>query len=510
VPLLTRRLLASSHPFPPDLTLPTYGLPPERVLQLGEGAFLRGFVDWMLDRLNCQGLFRGSVVVVKPRGGVKVVESFNAQDGLFTLLLRGLRDGQVVRERHLVGAIRRVIDPYQDHDALLAVARSADLRFVVSNTTEAGIACSEADRRDDRPPASFPAKLTAVLHERWRHFSADPRKGLIMLPCELIERNGSALRGCVLETAGRWELPPAFTAWVETACVFANTLVDRIVSGRPGDDEARQLAEELGYDDPLLIAGEPYHAWVIEAPAHVARELPLREAGLNVTWTDDVEPYRARKVRVLNGAHTMLTPVALLAGHDLVRQSLSDPLIADFVRRGLFDEILPVLPGDRAEVRAFAEAVLERFANPFVDHRLLDIALNSTSKFVVRLLPSITEHAGETGRLPPRLVFALAALLRLYKVKRAGDGAHAAERDAGAYTVRDDPARLAVFAEVWARFDAGTDDLRSIVARLLSVESLWSTDLTRIAGLPEAVTMALSAIMTTGVRRALMDLGAGG
>ena len=328
--------------------------------------------------------------------------------------------------------MRGGLNPYEDFDAFLAQARNPDLRFIVSNTTEAGIVYTGQDRLEDRPQASFPGKLTRLLYERWQ--AGLP--GLIMLPVELIDNNGGELHTCVLKTAEQWKLPAAFMTWLEQENVFASTLVDRIVTGYPRQ-EAQALCEELRYEDKLLVAAEPFALWVIEGPASIAKALPLDRAGLPVVFTDNVKPYKMRKVRVLNGAHTSMVLAAYLCGLDTVGECMADPLVRSYLLHILDQEILPTLPKDLEETQAFASAVVERFENPFNRHLLMSIALNSVSKFRARVLPSIHAYAGQFGKLPPALTFSLAALLAFYRAgTRAKDGA---------YTVADDAPVLAAF-----------------------------------------------------------------
>lgn len=472
------------HSLPP-LTRSHLGAPPappERVLQFGEGVFLRAFIDWMIDELNQRGLFHGGVAVVKPRGGTSI-DVFNQQDGLYTLLTRGLRDGRPVDESRVIQCVTRGIDPVTQWDDVLAIAHDPNVRFVVSNTTEAGIAVDPADAPDAVPPKSFPAKLTRLLFERWTAFAGDAH-GWIVLPCELIDDNGTTLRSLVLDTARKWALAVAFIAWVQRECVFCNTLVDRIVTGRPADTAA--IDARLGYKDELLNAAEPYHALVVEAPAFVADELPLHRAGLNVVWTDDAGPYRLRKVRLLNGAHTMLVSAAFLAGHDTVRQAMDDPLLRDFVRRGLFDEIIPALDQPRDELEAFATSVLERFANPFVEHRLLAIATNGTSKFKSRLVGTLKDYVAKTGRLPERVVFSLAAMIVFYEGKLLRE-----------HAVQDDARAVAAIQQAWT-----LGDMKRTTAAVLSDPQLWGENLAPIEGLVDAVTRHATAIRDGGVKAA--------
>lgn len=402
---------------------------PERVLQFGEGNFLRAFVDWMINAMNSRGLFGGRAIVIQPieRG---LVELLNQQDGLYTCILRGVERGQLVERREIITAISRGIDPYRDWHEFLASAALPSLRFVVSNTTEAGIAYVEEPIPRDSCPRSFPAKVTAWLAERFRRLGDRPETGVVFLPCELIDRNGETLRALVLQHAGAWGLPPEFERWVTDHNRFLNTLVDRIVPGYPREETA-DLTAQLGYEDPLLTTGEVFHLWVIEGDARLATELPFTQAGLNVVWTTDLTPYRTRKVRILNGAHTMTALAAFLAGLDTVRECVEDSQFGPYMRRAIFEEILPLLPPPEEESRAFAESVMERLANPFIKHLLLSIALNSVSKYRVRVLPSLLEYRSWRGALPANLTLSLAAVLIFYRGGGFGTGGsagHAAAR----------------------------------------------------------------------------------
>jgi tagaturonate reductase len=475
----------------------------ERVVQFGEGNFLRSFVDWMIDAMNGRGVFDGRVVVVQPieRG---MVEALNAQDGLYTLILRGLQGGKVVEQRQVITAISRGIDPYRDWNGFVAVAEQPALRFAVSNTTEAGIAYVEEPKPSEQCPASFPAKVAAFLHRRFDRFRGDPDKGIIFLPCELIDRNGEQLRSCVLRHADAWNLGPHFAAWVSAHNRFLNTLVDRIVPGYP-HEEATALADQFGYEDRLLTTGEIFHIWVIEGDAEVARELPLTQAGLNVVWTSDLQPFRTRKVRILNGAHTMMALAAFLADLDTVRECVEDPLLGAYVRRGVFDEILPLLPLPAQETRAFAEEVMERLANPFIKHNLISIALNSVAKYRVRVLPSLLEYRVANHRLPPALTFSLAALFAFYRGTEIRDGALTAERASGPYAVWDDEPVLKAFAEAWGAFAQHQDEV-AFCRAILGRTDFWGEDLAAFADLVEGVSAHMSRILQLGIREAIRIL----
>jgi tagaturonate reductase len=388
-----------------------------------------------------------------------------------------------------VQCVQRELDPNTMYGDYLALASNPDLRFVVSNTTEAGIATNETDRFEDAPPSSFPAKLTQFLFARYEAFEGDSSRGLVLLPCELIDRNGPALQAAVLHFARLWKLEAGFAEWVEQACTFCSTLVDRIVTGYPAGDEA-EIQADLGYLDPFLVAAEYYYAFVIEGPDWVGEELKLAGSGLNVPLVDDITPYKKRKVGILNGGHTTLVPVALLAGLEAVRESVEDAQIGSFLRAAIDEEIIPALGMDRSELEAFAQAVLLRFRNPAIHHKLASIALNSWSKFAARVLPQLLRHADiNEGRLPRRLVLAMAATMALYR----GD----------VVDLSDDPATLAWFKNGWTRVDAGQWSLPKLVSGWLGNAALWGRDLNQVAGLADAVTSALERIRTRGMRAAI-------
>ncbi|MDQ3278113.1 MAG: tagaturonate reductase, partial [Bacteroidota bacterium] len=346
---------------------------PEKVLQFGEGNFLSCFVDWMFHRLNRAGAFNGSVVAVQPieRG---MVDLLNAQDGLYTVYLRGLKAGQPESTHETVDVISRGINPYTEFAAYLQTAENPDMRYVVSNTTEAGITYSETDMPTDAPPASFPAKLAVWLHHRFTTFNGDNTKGVHIIPCELIEKNADNLKRVLLQLSERWGYEEQFTDWLQTACTFSNTLVDRIVPGYPAT-RMEEITKELGYEDKQVVEGEPFHLWVIEAPESLQQELPFPSIGLDVLYVPDITPYRTRKVRILNGAHTTLVPVAYLYGIDTVREAVEDAVIGKFLRSAIFEEIIPTLDLPKEELEQFAAEVIDRFRNPYIKHQLLSIAL---------------------------------------------------------------------------------------------------------------------------------------
>ncbi len=441
---------------------------PIRVLQFGGGNFLRAFVDWQFDVLNKETNFDGSIAVVKPteRGDYSELKE---QDGLFHVALDGIKNGALISDTTLVSSVSKVIQPYTEWEAYLKLAELPELRFVVSNTTESGIKFSEQDQLTDNPPHEFPAKLTVWLHHRFEFFNGAVDKGCIMLPCELIEENGVALKNTVLQYAQHFDYSKDFIDWIEQANTFCNTLVDRIVSGYP-TDRAEEIFNVVGFEDQLLVAGELYHSWVIQADEQVQRELPFDQTQLNVQFVKDTSAYREMKVRVLNGAHTSMVPVAYLAGLRTVKQAMDNEQILQFVNEVLSEEITQTLKGfPESELQAFVNAVLDRFKNPTLKHYLISISLNSTSKFVARLLPALKEYTEEFKELPKRIVFALACLIRFYKGEYEGE----------IIEVNDDPQVLAFFKNEWNTFQSE----EILVKNILSNSKVWGEDLTVIPGL---------------------------
>lgn len=466
---------------------------PIKALQIGEGNFLRGFADWMLHAATGRGVFEGGVAVTQPRPtGKPHMDQLKAQQGVYTLLVRGIRDGRRVEERETISILTRMIDPYEEWEDYLAIAEGPELAFVISNTTEAGLAYQPSEWRPGEPVLSFPGKLTAFLYRRYETFAGDPAKGLVHLPCELLDRNGERLLETVLKHADDWGLPEPFKAWVREANRFLNTLVDRIVTGYPGD-EADALFAEWGYADPMLTTAEPYYFWAIQGDAELEKRLPLAGAGLNVRWVDDLAPYQLRKVRILNGTHTMMATIGLANGVREVREALEHPALGPKFMQGLFDEIVPGLPLDRGEMIAYANETLERFRNPFIKHKLSDIAMNSLSKWKVRLLPTLKAHYARTGAAPAALTESLASLLRLYRHERvAGEPPQSRLPDGAAFPLRDDPALLARIAEVWAPYYRdGEASIAGCVRGILSLTAIWEEDLTAYPGLADAVTAHL-------------------
>jgi len=386
----------------------------ETVMQFGEGGFLRGFVDYFFHKLQEKGLYDGKIVVVQPieKGMCQMLADQNCEYNLF---LRGIDNGQVVNEHTHVTSISRALNPYTQYEEYMKLAENPDLRVIVSNTTEAGIEYLGTEKLTDTPPKSYPAKLTQFLYKRFQL----GLKGFILLPCELIDNNADNLKKCILQYADLWELGDDFKNWLESENDFCNTLVDRIVTGYPRD-EVEELTKQIGYTDNLIDTAEIFHLWVIEG--HHEDELPFNKAGYNIVWTDDAKPYKKRKVRILNGGHTSMVLGARLYGLSTVGECLKDETVSAFLKKCIFEEIVPTLGNTETDVK-FGEAVLERFSNPFIKHQLLSIALNSVSKFQVRVLPTILEYKEKFGKYPAALTFSMAALIAFYRTDEANDGA---------------------------------------------------------------------------------------
>ena len=463
-------------------------------MQFGGGNFLRAFVDWMVDVLNNETDFNGGIAIVKPTAGGDYSE-LKAQDGLFTVVLDGIKDGELIAEKILVNSVQQVVNCYTEWETYLALAKNPDLRFIVSNTTEAGIKFSREDKFEDEPPTEFPAKLTVWLHHRFEHFKGETSKGCIFLPCELIENNGEALKKSVLRYADHWQLGHEFTEWIEAANHFCSTLVDRIVSGYP-KDRADKIQEELGYEDELLVAGEYYHSWVIQGPDIVQKELPFSQTDLNVEFVDDLVPYREMKVRILNGAHTSMVPVGYLAGIRFVKEVMDDEVVSGFVTSLLLEEAAKTLDFPDAVKRKFVANVLDRFRNPLLKHQLISISLNSTSKFTARLLPTLKDYYAKEGELPKRIVFGLSALIRFYKGETNGEP----------IPLKDDQKVLDFFASHWEKYDSNGLSLKELSQSILSNTSIWKEDLTKINGLVESVSRNLKAINNDDIHSALAKL----
>lgn len=468
---------------------------PERIIQFGEGNFLRAFIDWQVDLLNENTDLDAGVVIVRPIKS-DFPPSLSTQDGLYTTIIRGLNEqGEAVSDARLIRSVNREISVYAQYDEFLKLAHNPEIRFVFSNTTEAGISYHAGDKFDDAPAVSYPAKLTRLLFERFSHFNGAADKGWIIIPCELIDYNGEALQELVLRYAQEWALPAEFTTWLNDANAFCSTLVDRIVTGYPRDEVA-QLEADLGYKDGFLDTAEHFYLFVIQGPKSLASELRLDKYPLNVLIVDDIKPYKERKVAILNGAHTTLVPVAWQAGLDTVGEAMNDRDICAFVEKAIYEEIIPVLDLPRDELESFASAVTGRFRNPYIKHQLLSIALNGMTKYRTRILPQLLAGQSTAGKLPARLTFALAALIAFYRGERNGE----------TYPVQDDAHWLESYQQLWLKHRDQQITTSELVTTVLSVSEHWEQDLTQVPGLVEQVTTDLEAILSQGMREAVKPL----
>ena len=464
---------------------------PEKVMQFGEGNFLRAFVDDFFDIANEKAGFNGKVVLVQPIAQ-GLTDLINKQEGLYTLYLRGSEKGIKVDDKRVISAVSRCINPYGEWDKVLELARSADLEIIVSNTTEAGIVHDSESTFDQVPPTSFPAKLTRVLYERF----AAGQKGIVMLSCELIDNNGRELLKCVNQYIDDWKLSDDFRKWVNTENIFCSTLVDRIVPGRIRDQkEVEALAAANGYEDSLTDVGEVFGIWVIEGPDGLEDRLPFKKAGVPVIVVPDVTPYKKRKVRILNGAHTGFVLGSYLAGYDIVRDCMHDETILGYMNKMLYDEVIPTLPLDKKDLEEFATAVQDRFNNPFVNHELMSISLNSTSKWRARNMPTFLDYVKEKKKLPVCLTTSFAAYIAFYSndIQELTDKGLVCRRPKGnEYTVSDDRWVLEFF------LDHGNDSPEDLVHAVMTNKDMWGQDLTEVPGFEAEVIRILKQIRTEG------------
>ena len=457
---------------------------PEKVIQFGEGNFLRAFVDWIIFNMNEKTDFNGSVVVVQPieKG---MIDMLNGQDCLYHVNLQGLDNGEPVNSLTKIDVISRALNAYTQNDEFMKLAEQPEIRFVISNTTEAGIAFDPSCKLTDKPASSYPGKLTQLLYHRYEYFKGDMSKGLIVFPCELIFLNGHKLKECILQYIELWNLDEDFKNWFLNACGVYATLVDRIVPGFPRK-EIDDIKAKLGYDDNLVVQGEFFHLWVIEAPAEIANEFPADKAGLNVLFVPSEEPYHERKVTLLNGPHTVLSPVAYLSGVNIVRDACQHPVIGKYINKVMYEELMETLNLPKEELQKFASDVLERFVNPFVDHQVTSIMLNSFPKYETRDLPGLKTFLARKGELPKGLVLGLAAIITYYKGGVREDGAEIVPNDA--------PEIMALLKELWA-----TGDTRKVAEGVLAEESIWKSNLNEIPGLTDLIVEYLNSIQSVGM-----------
>lgn len=464
---------------------------PEKIIQFGEGNFLRAFVDWIIWNMDQKTDFNGSVVVVQPinKG---MVDWLNGQDCLYHVNLQGLDNGKPVNSLTRIDVISRALNPYTQNQAYMALAEQPEIRFVISNTTEAGIAFDPECKLDDAPASSYPGKLTQLLYRRYQIFNGDPTKGLIVFPCELIFLNGHHLKDCIEKYIELWKLPAGFKKWFEESCGVYATLVDRIVPGFPRK-EIKEIQQKISYDDNLVVQAEIFHLWVIEAPKEIEKEFPADKAGLHVLFVPSEAPYHERKVTLLNGPHTVLSPVAFLSGINIVRDACKDPVIGKYIHKVQFEELMETLNLPKDELNKFAGDVLERFMNPFVDHQVTSIMLNSFPKYQTRDLPGVKTYLERKGVLPQGLVFGLAAIITYYKGGKRADGTDIVPNDA--QDIMD------LLKNLWA-----TGDTQKITDGVLSATSIWGEDLNKIKGLNALVKKDLDLIQAKGMLEAVKTI----
>ncbi|SOC79318.1 tagaturonate reductase [Salinimicrobium sediminis] len=455
---------------------------PIKVVQFGEGNFLRAFVDYLIDKLNKEADFNAGVAVVQPIDA-GLVEMLNEQDGLYNLFMRGVKGGKEIQEKRTISCIQRSLNPYQDYSAYLDLATEEELQFLISNTTEAGIAFNGSDALENVPHNSFPAKVTALLYKRYQHFNGAADKGLTIVPCELINYNADNLKEIILEYVELWKLDGNFKNWIEQHNTFHNTLVDRIVPGYPRA-EIEEYQSQLEFEDKLIVTAEVFLLWVIEGGEAFKSKIPFDKIDENVLIVKDIQPYRTRKVRILNGAHTTMVPFAILSGKETVKETVDDEFTGKFVKNAIFEEINPTLDLAEEELNSFASEVLDRFRNPFIKHQLASIALNSISKFKVRVLPSLLEYQKRKSTLPVRLTFAFACLIRFYKGEWKGE----------TLPVQDDQQIKDFFSRVWKK-----DDLEELTQEVLKKEDYWGQDLTIVPELKEQIKVAIKELEEKGV-----------
>ncbi|MDD3488272.1 MAG: tagaturonate reductase [Paludibacter sp.] len=460
---------------------------PERIIQFGEGNFLRAFIDWMVYNMNQKADFNSSVVVVQPLPN-GMIDMLNEQDGLYHVNLQGLDNGNTVNSIELIDVISRSLNPYSQFEEYLKLAEQPEMRFVVSNTTEAGIAFDPTCKLTDAPACSYPGKLTQLLYHRFKTFDGAVDKGLIIFPCELIFHNGTELKKTIRQYIELWQLGEDFSNWFENACGVYSTLVDRIVPGYPRETIS-EILEKIQIDDKLVVQAEIFHLLVIEAPESVAAEFPAHKAGLNVLFVPDEKPYHERKVTLLNGPHTVLAPVAYLSGLDIVRECLTDEVISKFLHQVMFNELIETLDLPKEELNKFANDVLDRFNNPFVKHYVTSIMLNSFPKFKTRDLPGLKIYLERKGKLPVGLVLGLAAIITYYKGGKRGDTE---------IVPNDDKAILDLLTELWA-----TNNIQKVTEGVLAAEFIWGENLNNIAGLTDTIVLYLNMIQENGMKKSV-------
>ncbi|ASK78668.1 altronate oxidoreductase [Paraphotobacterium marinum] len=456
---------------------------PEKIIQFGEGNFLRAFVDWVIDGLNTSTDFNSGVTIVRPIDTPQ--PKLDSQDGLYTSVVRGINElGQKVVDTKIIRSVNKELLAYGEFDKIIESFENPELEWVFSNTTEAGIRFEASDNLSDMPPSTFPGKLTKLLFHRFKYFNASPDKGMILIPCELNENNGPLLKSCIEKYAHHWDLGKDFLNWFESSNTVCSTLVDRIVTGYPRD-EISELQEKLGYEDKFLVTSEYFHLFVIEGPEFLKEKLKLSKVNLNVEIVDDIKPYKEQKVSILNGAHTAMVPVSFLSGNKTVKESMDDEIIFSFISNMIKDEVIPTLSLNKDRLEDFSQNVFKRFKNPYIKHELSAIALNSISKFHTRLLPSLTHYIEKFNEVPKNIAFSLACLILFYR---------GTFRDIKT-PVKDSTEIEQFFKENDSLFE---NDLEELANKTLANQSFWGCDLNQYIGLKETVYLFMQEINKNG------------
>ncbi len=491
-----------------DITLPKNSFfdLPVKVLQFGEGRFIRAFFDYFIEVANHQGLFNGRAIVIQPRRADKVAR-INAQDGLFTLCSQGLRNDAKIQEFMIISSIKEAIAAKTEWNKTLKLVEIPSIQIIASNTTEAGLVYDPEDRFQNNPPKSFPGKLTAMLYHRYEFFDGDKNRGLMLLPLELVENNGTILKQIVLKLAKRWNLEDAFIEWLTGANKFYKCIVDRIVTGYPKAQELAQFQQKLGYEDNFFNIAELYHSWIIEADEKLQTTIPFDEAGLNVQFVSHIKNYFLRKVRILNGAHTSMVPIAYLSGKDLVKDAINDSLINVYVRNMLSNEVIPFIDLPESDLLRYRDIIIERFRNPFLEHKLLTISLYQSSKMRLRVLPSILAYYLANKRPPPLLLFAFAAFIVFMRVQEGTETGWFALRQNEPYQYQDDPTLLEFFLKAWVKVDtANPEEILHLVNAICENLTLWERDLTEYPKFTKIITNHVDNILKNGTYASLKQL----
>ena len=467
---------------------------PTKIMQFGEGNFLRAFVDWQIDHLNKETNLNAGISIIRPID-YDQLPLLNIQDGLYTCIIRGIDEaGKSVEQIRIIESVNEEIPIYKAFDQYMALAENPDLQFIFSNTTEAGIQYIETDLLNDKPAKAFPAKLTQWLHHRYITFSGSKGSGLVIIPCELIDYNGEKLKEIVLQYCQLWELEQGFIDWLNTDNHFCSTLVDRIVTGYPRD-EIQELEHKLGYKDNFIVTSEYFHLFVIQGPAKLAEMLHLEKSELNIKVVDDIYPYKQRKVAILNGAHTAMVPLALLGGLEAVGQTMQDGLYAKYVDSLIFNEIIPTLDLPKDELQQFANDVIKRFQNPYIHHLLISIALNSMTKVHTRLIPQLLKYVEQNKAIPPLMSSAIAAQILLYKGEFNGQ----------TFALSDSDEWMTLFKNAWNKYDNNEVTINDVVKEVLCATWHWEQDLSLIPGLQQSVSECIEQFIAQGVRATLQQ-----